>query len=113
MSRQGCWEMKRLRVVADNSLIVEGIRIGLRQRGHFELLGHVNARGASVKAIVEADPEVVLVDDVDRSERTLELIRGIKSANDGIAVIALTVDMDPDWLAKVFEAGAGGAISKA
>ena len=45
---------KRLVVVADNSLIVEAIAIGLRKSGAFKLLGHVNARTGSIQAIVEA-----------------------------------------------------------
>ena len=34
---------KRLVVVADDSLIVEAMALGLRESGEFELLGHVNA----------------------------------------------------------------------
>ena len=62
---------KRLVVVADNSLIVEAIAIGLRKSGAFKLLGHVNARTGSIQAIVEAEPDVVLVDDLDGSESRL------------------------------------------
>ena len=60
--------MKRLVVVADNSLIVEAIRIGLRASGEFNLLGHANGRRTSARAIVAAGPDVVLVDDMDHSE---------------------------------------------
>ena len=59
--------MKRLVVVADNSLIVEAIAIGLRKSGEFKLLGHVNGRTGSVRTIVDAAPDVVLVDDMERS----------------------------------------------
>jgi len=105
--------MKRLVVVADNSLIVEAIRIGLRQSGTFNLLGHVNARRTTVQTIVEAEPDVVLVDDMDHSDLAVELIRGIKAEAPRIAVIALTVSIEPDWLDEIFDAGATCAISKA
>jgi DNA-binding NarL/FixJ family response regulator len=105
--------MKRLVVVADNSLIVEAIRIGLRASGEFNLLGHANGRRTSARTIVDAAPDVVLVDDMDHSDLAVSLIRGIKEENEDITILVLTVRMDPEWLDRVFEAGASGAISKA
>lgn len=104
---------KRLVVVADNSLIVEAIAIGLRKSGAFKLLGHVNARTGSLQTIAEADPDVVLVDDLDGSDESVELVTRIKIELDGVAVIVLSTSMDPDWLDAIFAAGAAGAISKA
>jgi DNA-binding NarL/FixJ family response regulator len=104
---------KRLVVVADNSLIVEAIAIGLRKSGAFKLLGHVNARAGSIEAIVEAGPDVVLVDDLDASEESVELVAKIKAADERVAVIVLSTSMEPDWLDAIFSAGATGAISKA
>ncbi len=104
---------KRLVVVADNSLIVEAIAIGLRKSGEFKLLGHVNARTGSIQAIVEAGPDVVLVDDMDGSERVGGAGRQIKAEQDEVAVIVLSTSMDPEWLDAIFAAGAAGAISKA
>jgi DNA-binding NarL/FixJ family response regulator len=105
--------MKRLVVVADGSLIVEAIRIGLRTSGEFNLLGHANGRRTSARTIVDAAPDVVLVDDMDHSELAVSLIRAIKEENEAITVLVLTVRMDPEWLDQVFDAGASGAISKA
>jgi DNA-binding NarL/FixJ family response regulator len=105
--------MKRLVVVADNSLIVEAIAIGLRKSGEFKLLGHVNGRTGSVRTIVEAGPDVVLVDDMDGSEEAVELVGQIKAEQDDVAVIVLTTSMEPAWLDAIFDAGAAGAISKA
>jgi DNA-binding NarL/FixJ family response regulator len=104
---------KRLVVVADNSLIVEAIAIGLRKSGAFKLLGHVNARTGSIKAIAEAAPDVVLVDDLEGSDESVELVTRIKAEQAGVAVIVLATTMNPDWLDAIFAAGAAGAISKA
>ena len=104
---------KRLVVVADNSLIVEAIAIGLRKSGAFKLLGHVNARTGSIQAIVEAAPDVVLVDDLDGSDESVDLVAKIKAERARVAVIVLSTSMDPAWLDAVFAAGAAGAISKA
>lgn len=104
--------MKRLVVVADNSLIVEAIAIGLRESGAFKLLGHVSGRTAPLRTIVDALPDVVLVDDMEHSDSTLELIRQVKAERASIAVIILTMEMDAEWLEAIFDAGAAGAISK-
>ena len=105
--------MKRLVVVADNSLIVEAIAIGLRKSGEFNLLGHVNGRTGQVRAIVEARPDVVLVDDMERSDQAIELVRQIRDELGSAAVIVLTMSMEPEWLDAIFDAGASGTISKA
>ena len=51
--------MKTIAVLADNTLIVEAIRIGLRRSGEFNLLGHVGGGSDAVWAIVEQEPIVV------------------------------------------------------
>ena len=104
--------MKRLIVVADDSLIVEAIRIGLRESGEFNLLGSVAASSASAQQIVEAAPEVVLVDDMEHSFRASDLVRSIKAEAPTVAVIMLSLSMDPEWLDEIFDAGATAAISK-
>jgi len=104
---------KRLVVVADNSLIVEAIAIGLRKSGAFKLLGHVDARASSIRSVMEAEPDVVLVDDLDGAEDSIELVAKIKAEDERVVVIVLCTSMDADWLDAVFAAGAAGAISKA
>ena len=105
--------MKRLIIVADNSLIVEAIAIGLRKSGEFKVIGHVNGRTASARSIAGARPHVVLIDDMGQSVQVVNLIKEIKAEQDRIAVIVLTLAMDSEWLDGIFDAGATGAISKA
>ncbi len=104
--------MKRLVVVADNSLIAEAVRLGLRSAGGFELLGYVNGQTASIRTITDADPDVVLLDDMDQSERAIELIRNLKEQEKDIAVMVLTGKLAGRWLERALAAGACGAISK-
>jgi DNA-binding NarL/FixJ family response regulator len=105
--------VKRLVVVAEDSLIVEAIAIALRKSGEFNVLGHLDARTASVEQILEARPDLVLIDQTDHSDRSVELTRKIKAARDGIAVIVLTLSPDGAELDEIFKAGAGAAVSKA
>lgn len=104
--------MKRLIVVADDSLIVEAIRIGLRESGEFNLLGSVAASTARAPEIVATGPEVVLVDDMEQSIDAADLVRSIKAQAPTVSVIMLSLSMDPEWLDEVFEAGAAAVISK-
>ena len=104
---------KRIVLVADNSLIVEAIRVGLRKSGEFNLVGYVDARRASAATIVDVQPDAVLLDDADRSERAVELLRELKLEAPDLSVIVLTLEMSPEWLDHVFNAGATGVISKA
>jgi DNA-binding NarL/FixJ family response regulator len=105
--------VKRLIVVADNSLILEAIAIGLRESGEFKLLGHVDGRNTSLRTILDASPDLILVDDLEHSDLIVELIRQVKAERERIAVIVLTMTMDEEWLDAIFDAGATGAISKA
>jgi len=104
---------KRLIVVADNSLIVEAIRSGLHESGMFELLGYTDPYKASARLIAGAGADLVLLDEADRSDRAIALIRSIREELEDVTVIVLTVGMEGEWLRRAFEAGAAGAISKA
>jgi DNA-binding NarL/FixJ family response regulator len=103
---------KRLVIVADNSLIIEAIRIGLRRSGGFKVLGRADGRATSVRAVVDANPDVVLMDDMPDPEAAISLIRGLKAEDESIAIVLLTARMAPEWLDEAFTAGACGAISK-
>lgn len=104
--------MRRLLVVADSSLIVEAVRIGLRSSGEFELVEQVEDQ-PSVGSIVDAGAEVVVLDEVDERERLLELIHELSVAAPALTLIVLTLSADSDWLDRLFSAGASGVLSKA
>ena len=105
--------MKRLAVVAEDSLIVEAIGIALRKSGEFNLVAHLDARTAGAQEIVAAEPEVVLIDELEQSEQTLGLIREIKAADEEITLIVLTLSPESAQLDALFAAGASAAVSKA
>ena len=105
--------MKTLVVVAEDSLIVEAISIALQKSGDFTILAHLDGRSASVQEIVDADPHVVLIDEMEGSDHVLQLIRQIKAARDCIAVIILILAPDQTRLDDIFAAGATAAVSKA
>lgn len=105
--------MKRLAVVAEDSLIVEAITIALRKSGEFNVVAHIDARSASAEKVTEASPEVVLIDETEDSEQQIALIRQVKSASEAITVIVLTLSPAAARLDEMFEAGASAVVSKA
>jgi DNA-binding NarL/FixJ family response regulator len=105
--------VKRLAVVAEDSLIVEAITIALRKSGEFNVVAHMDARSASAEKVTEASPEVVLIDETEDSEQQIALIRQVKSASEAITVIVLTLSPAAARLDEMFDAGASAVVSKA
>ena len=105
--------MKRLVIVAESPPIVEAIRIGFRNNGEFHLVGRAGGRRTSYQTILGAQPDVIMLDDMERSDRALELTRAIRSADKNVTIIVLSVQLDSEWIDCVFSAGANALISKA
>jgi DNA-binding NarL/FixJ family response regulator len=104
--------LTRVVVVADGSLIVEAITLGLRKSGEFQVLGRLNARTEEIRDVLDAAPDVVLVDEMERAGDAVTLISQIRAARSEAAVIVLTSSMESEWLDAIFGAGAMCAISK-
>jgi DNA-binding NarL/FixJ family response regulator len=104
---------RRVVIVADNLRIVEAISLGFRKSGEFNLLGYAYWHQPSARRVLAADPDVILLDDMGRSDQALELTRQLSDQNQQVAIIVLSVEMDPEWLRELFDAGATGVISKA
>lgn len=104
---------RRVVVVADNSLIVEAVRIGFRASGDFNLVGYAKGETTSARTILDAAPDAILLDDMDQSPRSIELLRAIRREDRMVAVLMLSVQLAENWLDRAFGAGATAVISKA
>lgn len=105
--------LRRLVIVADNSLIVEAISICFRKSGEFNLVGYADARRTSPERVLGAEPDVILVDDMHQSHRAVELTRQLAERGRDVTIIVLSVEMDREWLQEIFDAGATAVVSKA
>ena len=105
--------MKRLLIVADHTLVVQAIRMALRQTAGFQVVGFVDGRQDIRARLLETRPDVVVVDDMQDPEHPLERLREVVSTVPEAKALLLTVRTDEEWLDEAFEAGAEGAISKA
>jgi DNA-binding NarL/FixJ family response regulator len=104
---------KRLVIVADNSLLAEAIRHGFRASGEFYVVGYAHEHTAAARTILDAEPDAILLDDLDQSQRSIELLRAIRSEDPTVAVLVHSIHLSDDWLARAFGAGATAVISKA
>jgi DNA-binding NarL/FixJ family response regulator len=105
--------VKKLVVVTDNPMMVGAIRAGLHDGRAFQLLGYLDPRRATTARIKDTGAEVVLVDETDRLDQAIAVIRSIKEGNEEISVVFLAMQMDGDCLERAFDAGASSVILKA
>jgi DNA-binding NarL/FixJ family response regulator len=92
--------------------MVAAIRAGVHESSGLELLGYADPRRTSAALIFSAGADVLLIDEADRSEPTIDLIRAVKERHQDIQMIVLASALEGDWLERAFEAGADGAICK-
>jgi DNA-binding NarL/FixJ family response regulator len=104
--------VKRLLIVADRSMVVQAIRLALRQTAGFEIVGFVDGHLPARDALLERLPDVVLVDDLEDSDLALARLREAAEIAPAAQLVLLTMRMQDAWLAEVFEAGADAVLSK-
>jgi DNA-binding NarL/FixJ family response regulator len=99
-------------IVADNTLAAEALRRELRNVPGCRVIGFVNGRHPCAMPAAEAEPDVVIVDDMTAHGTALARIREVRTAAPDAKVVLVTTSMDPDWLAEAAEAGVDAAIAK-
>jgi DNA-binding NarL/FixJ family response regulator len=105
--------MKRLLIVADHSFVMQSVRLALRQTTGLEVCGWVHGHDSVRGHLLEQQPDVVLVDDMQDRVDALERVREVASVLPDARLLFLTLSMDDDSLDEAFEAGADAALSKA
>ena len=103
----------RLLIVADNSFAAQSVRLALRQTAGFQVIGFVDGSVAISPKAAELEPDVIVVDDTHEPEHAIARLQELTSLVPNAKRVFLTMRMDDDRLADVFEAGAEAVISKA
>jgi DNA-binding NarL/FixJ family response regulator len=104
--------VKRLLIVADQSLVVHSIRLALRQTVGFTVVGCVDGRLPTAAATRRLRPDVIVFDDMQESEHALERLREAAEQAPEARRVLFALRDDAEWLDQVFEAGADAVISK-
>jgi DNA-binding NarL/FixJ family response regulator len=103
--------LKRLLIIADESFAKDAMRLVLYEAG-MEVVGVLSGRKPLRWDLLELLPDVVILDDMESTEATLERLREAAEVMPETKRILLTTRMDADWLEEAIDAGADAAISK-
>lgn len=101
----------RVAIVDDHPVVLEGLRGMLRMEPDIELCSEASSGEEALLKVVQATPDVVLMDIRMPGMGGIEATRKIKQLSPQIKVIILTVYSE-QYLAQAMEAGAQGYILK-
>lgn len=102
----------RVVVVTDNGFAAEAIRRALRHASGLHVEGYVDGRHSCAAAIRDAQPDIVIVDEMTWSASALDRIREVRVRAPMAKIIALASEPGAAWLADAAGAGAHAAIAK-
>jgi two-component system, NarL family, response regulator YdfI len=111
--KQGEQQHIRVVVVDDHQVVREGLRMMLEILGEgFVLVGEAADGVASIRAVAETQPDVVLMDLRMPGMDGLEAIKQIHSEWPQVAIVILTTYNEDEWLIQGLRAGASGYLLK-
>ena len=99
-------------IVTDNGFAAEAIRRSFRNTSGVQVAGYVDGRRACGAAVAEAQPDVVIVDEMTWSSAAVARIAEIRRAVPTAKIVALTAQPEAAWLGDAIHAGAHASISK-
>jgi DNA-binding NarL/FixJ family response regulator len=100
----------RIVIVDDHQLFRSGVRAELE--GLVEILGDAESVDAAERLIVDADPDVVLLDVHMPGGGGMEVIKRVAPERPGVRFLALSVSDDAEDVIGVIRAGARGYVTK-
>jgi DNA-binding NarL/FixJ family response regulator len=105
--------MKTMVIVADSSFVIETIRLALRNSAGLKLLGKVDGRSHVQGPVMHAQPDIILVDEMQNPTDALDRIRECRESAPASVIFLLTMRMDDKSAAEAIDAGVDVCISKA
>jgi DNA-binding NarL/FixJ family response regulator len=102
----------KLLIVARDAAAAEAIRRAMRYAPTCRVIGWVDGRDPCAGPLVEARPDVVLVDESAGSETVMAWAREIRAAMGETKIVLLTRDADPALIAEAEAAGVDAVIDK-
>ena len=102
--------LPRVVLVDDHGLFRAGVRAELD--GLVDVVGDVGTVGEAIECIVDAEPDVVLLDVQMPEGGGAEVIRGVAPRRPAVRFLALSVSDAPDDVISIIRAGARGYVTK-
>lgn len=104
--------MKSMIIIGDNSFVLETIRSAMRHAAGLEILGKVDGRDSLRGTIGGAQPDIILVDEMQTWDRALDRVRECRDEAPEAAILLLTMRMDDDRIVQAIDAGVDACVSK-
>ncbi len=102
----------RLLIVDDHAVVRSGLHMLLEGEEDVHIIGEAGTASEALQAVLELDPDVVLMDIGLPDRSGIEVTREIKQKKPEVAVVALTIHEDEEYFFKMLDAGASGYIPK-
>jgi DNA-binding NarL/FixJ family response regulator len=103
---------KTILLVDDHKIIRDGLQSLLESRGGFEIVAEATDGRTAVKLAKELRPSIVIMDVGLPELNGIDATRQIKSQDDGIKVIALSMHADATYVGRMLKAGATAYLLK-
>ncbi len=104
---------KKILLVDDHPLMRRGQADLLNREPDFEVCGEAGSAREAMQAIERLKPDLVLVDMALPDKDGLELIKDIQARHPGLLVLAMSMQEESLYAARVLRAGGRGYIMKA
>ena len=102
----------KVMIVDDHEIVRDGLREILHQTGEFEVVGEAATLDEAFGRVVEAAPDVVIMDILMPEGNGIEACRDIRELRPETRVLMLTASHDHEAIVKSIVAGATGYLQK-
>lgn len=102
----------RLMLADDHEIVRAGLRMLLETQTDMEIVAEVSSGAEAIELARTHKPDVVLLDVALPDMNGMETTRQIKACCPSVAVLALTIHEEEDYLFQMLDAGASGYVPK-
>ncbi|GIW72896.1 MAG: DNA-binding response regulator [Planctomycetota bacterium] len=102
----------RVLIADDHTLVRQGLRRLLEAQRDIEVVGEAGDGPETVRAVVERNPDVVLLDLTMPGSSGAQLVRRVRAQAPGVKVVVLTVHETEEFVSEALRAGAAGYVLK-
>jgi two-component system response regulator NreC len=101
-----------LMLVDDHDVVRTGLKSFLESQSDFRVVAEARTGAEAVERVLQAAPDIVLMDITMPGMDGLEATRQLKQLAPGVQVLALTVHADKQYFIEMLAAGASGYLTK-
>ncbi len=103
---------KRVVIVDDHSMFIQGLTMVIGNRGGFEVAGYATNAREALALVAREKPDLALVDLNLGEDDGLELIARLRTLHPGTRTLALSMRNERYWAERALASGARGYVMK-